>query len=128
MKLRIKGDSLRLRLTQKEVGRLASDGVVEETIGFGTSPDQSLVYRVRRADTVASISTKFIVNELTVSVSADVAARWIGTEQVAMEAHNDIGNGRFLHILIEKDFACLTPRQGDEDKDTFPHPGTGGNC
>ena len=128
MKLRIKGDSLRLRLTQGEVGRFASAGVVEETIGFCTSPDQSLVYRVYRDDSVASISAEFTDNELTVRVSADLATQWIGTEQVGMEAHTDIGNRRFLHIMIEKDFACLTPRLGDDDKDTFPHPATGGGC
>src|SRR5437870_1908972 len=122
MKLRIKGDSLRLRLTRNEVDRLASEGIVEESIGFGASPHQSLIYRVRRDGSSSSIDAECADNELTVSVPTEITAQWIGTEEVGMEAHSDIGNGRFLHILIEKDFACLTPRPGDDDNDTFPHP------
>lgn len=30
--------------------------------------------------------------------------------------------GRTLRILIEKDFSCLEPRDGEEDTDTFAHP------
>jgi hypothetical protein len=27
-----------------------------------------------------------------------------------------------LQILVEKDFACLTPRKGEDDGDAFPNP------
>jgi hypothetical protein len=128
MKLRIKGNSLRLRLTRTEVDRFASEGVIEEMIGFGPEPDQILVYRLCRDDSVSSIQAGLANNELTVSVSAEFADHWIETEQVAMEAHNNIGNERFLHTLIEKDFACLAPRPGDDDKDAFPHPAAGRGC
>ena len=42
MKLRIQGNSLRLRLTQKEVAQLCEWGRVESVVEF--SPGQELVY------------------------------------------------------------------------------------
>ena len=44
MKLRIKGDSLRLRLTQGEVRELAQRGVVSDQVRFG--PGAHLTYRI----------------------------------------------------------------------------------
>ncbi len=46
MKLRIKGPTLRLRLTQGEIGALASEGLVEERVPFAAGVQ--LVYRLRR--------------------------------------------------------------------------------
>jgi len=45
MKLRIKGTSLRLRLTQGEIRALAQQGMIEERVPF---PHAQLVYRLRR--------------------------------------------------------------------------------
>lgn len=42
MKLRIQGNSLRLRLTQKEVGLVRNHGLVESHIEF--APGRSLTY------------------------------------------------------------------------------------
>lgn len=128
MKLRIKGDSLRMRLTQSEVQRLASGADVEDAIGFGSEPNESLAYCVRSSEVSSSLSAKFANTKLTISVPSSLAKEWAESERVALEAHNDIGNGRFLHLLIEKDFTCLTPRLGDDDKDTFPHPSAGLSC
>lgn len=125
MKLRIKGDSLRLRLTQSEVRRLGSGGVVEESIAFGPEAEQALVYRVGVGDAAMSIRTEFTSNELTVSISTMAAAQWTGSDEVAIEDRLEIGNGRLLHVLIEKDFACLTARHGEADNDTFPNPSAG---
>jgi hypothetical protein len=27
-----------------------------------------------------------------------------------------------LSILVEKDFACLSPREGEDEMELFPHP------
>ncbi|MGH8167708.1 MAG: DUF7009 family protein [Woeseiaceae bacterium] len=31
-------------------------------------------------------------------------------------------DGDELSILVEKDFACLAPREGEDDSDKFPNP------
>jgi hypothetical protein len=35
-----------------------------------------------------------------------------------------------LRITLEKDFACLAPREGEDESDNFPHPqaGSGTTC
>ena len=39
----------------------------------------------------------------------------------------DVGGDEPLRILVEKDFACLVEREGEDDSDAFPHP-DGGAC
>jgi hypothetical protein len=46
MKLRIKGNTLRLRLLRSEVERLAAAGVVTEEIRFGPATYDALRYSV----------------------------------------------------------------------------------
>ena len=65
---------------------------------------------------------KFEDHCLSVSVPAGDADNWIGSEQVGIEAMQPLGGGKFLRILVEKDFACLTERVGEDDADTFPVP------
>jgi hypothetical protein len=55
MKLRILGDTLRVRLAQGEVTRLVDDGRVEETIHFGPSAPDALRYCVEADAGVAAI-------------------------------------------------------------------------
>jgi hypothetical protein len=53
VKLRIKGDSLRLRLTRGEVQQLAQQGCVEERVHI--SAQGVLVYRIRRVPAQAAL-------------------------------------------------------------------------
>ena len=55
--------------------------------------------------------------------------QWADSEQVSIEAVQTIDDGSELKILVEKDFACLTPREGEDESDLFPHPEEGeANC
>src|SRR5208282_399702 len=56
MKLRIKGASLRLRLTQGEIRALAEHGMIEERVPF---PHAQLVYRLRRDAAAEQIRASF---------------------------------------------------------------------
>jgi hypothetical protein len=47
---------------------------------------------------------------------------WAATEQVSMAGEQALDEGRVLQILVEKDFACLAPREGEDESDMFPHP------
>jgi hypothetical protein len=48
--------------------------------------------------------------------------KWASTEQVSIAADESLDGGDFLKILVEKDFACLAPRDGEDEADMFPHP------
>ena len=120
MKLRLRGSSLRLRLTRTEVELLArEEGSVDETVRFG--PRTSLTYRIRRAD-VPAVTASLDSTTIDVAVPRATIDAWARSEQVGFEAEQSVGGSDLLHILVEKDWTCLTARPGEEDVDTFPNP------
>jgi hypothetical protein len=127
MKLRLRGNSLRLRLAQGEVAELVRTGRVEETVAFG--PRERLSYALTCKET-AAIAARFEAGAVEVSLPAGLAMDWASSERVGLEAEQPIGEGAHLRILVEKDFACLKPRTGENDSDAFPNPNTscGGGC
>jgi hypothetical protein len=121
MKLRIRGDSIRLRLTQSEVAALATGDTVEETTRFGPRPQDHLSYRLSSSTTATNISADYKQQSICITLPAQEVNHWAATDAVGISAEQPTGPGRLLHILIEKDFACLTKREED-DGDAFPHP------
>ena len=111
MKLRIKGDTIRLRLTQSEVAAVADGDVVLET----TSLSQPFTYALETSG--ETIGAAFEGGRMTVNIPLAVAARWAGTEEVSLR-----GREGGVEILVEKDFACLVPREGEDSSDAFPNP------
>lgn len=65
-------------------------------------------------------------NEIMVRLPETVVLAWVTTDQVSIFGEQVLGDGSKLTILVEKDFACLTPRDGEDDADTFPHPESDG--
>ncbi len=111
MKLRIKGDTIRLRLTRSEVDAIADGDVVVET----TSLPQPFSYALEASG--EAIGAAFERARMTVNIPRAVAVRWASTEEVSLR-----GREGGVEILVEKDFACLVPREGEEDSDAFPNP------
>jgi NOL1/NOP2/fmu family ribosome biogenesis protein len=120
MKLRIRGDSLRLRLTQVEVAALAERGRVEESIGFAAG--ERLTYAIACGGT--ALGAKLTPSGIEVTVPAERLRSWAAGDDVGLEGTQDAGEGRILRILVEKDFACLKQRPHEDDKDAFPNPNT----
>lgn len=122
MKLRIKGNTLRLRLLKSEVDRLAHAGIVSDEIRFGVDTDQALRYSIAASDGVDVVTAQFNDNQILVLVSESDAIDWTTTDRVGIEFVQDVGCDTELSILIEKDFECVT-RPDDPDKaDSFPNP------
>jgi hypothetical protein len=121
MKLRVRGDSLRLRLTRSEVAALARDGLVEESIAFG--PGRRLVYAIRSApDGAPPVAATLDGTRIEVTLPAADVRRWAETDLVGIEGVQDAGEQRTLRVVVEKDFACLKPRPHEDDADAFPNP------
>jgi len=117
MKLRIQGDSIRLRLTRSEVRQLAEAG--EVAAEMRVAPGSSLVYRLRTADR-ADLGAELDGAEVTVFVPASWTAGWPDDDRVGFGGTQDTGGGRQLALLVEKDFDCLHKRPNETD--LFPHP------
>lgn len=110
MKLRISGDSVRLRLTRSEVARFAASGEVEDAVHFGGG--SKLTYALQATDSVEQPRASFSDGRIAVVVSKADAQKWATTDQVGIE-----GDG----IVVEKDFQCM---HGDKerDADAYPNP------
>jgi len=121
MKLRIRGDSLRLRLKRGEVDLLAAGKSIVEETHF---PGAVLRYRLDVADEEA-MQAHLENSSLTIRLPASQVSAWAATDEVSMLAEQDLPGGGKLTLLIEKDFSCLEPghhRECEDDEDTFPHP------
>jgi len=119
MKLRIRGDSLRLRLTRSEVAALVSAGAVSEQMKL--SSDARFEYRLVSDAAAREPHALLESGALVVRVPSALAADWANSNTVGFEARQSNG-GEGLLILVEKDFPCLTPRANEDDSDAFPRP------
>lgn len=114
MKLRIKHNSIRLRLTQMEVAQLRDGGTVEEYIEFDQG--QKLSYRIVSSPDQPTLSAEYRDGNILLAAPASMVLAWANSSQVGMES---IGP---LRLLIEKDFKCTGPADPDDNLDTFPNP------
>jgi len=118
MKLRIKGDSLRLRVGPAEVQQLIATGRVVETIHF--APGVYLRYTLQHSAAAGSIAVSHALYEVTVIVPTSVAQAWANGEDIGI--YGDVPNGAgSLALAIEKDFACLDSAHA-VNGDTYPNP------
>jgi uncharacterized protein DUF7009 len=115
MKLRIQGNSLRLRLTQKEVAQLRDRNRVESSIEFG--PGRTLVYNLEGSFRDKVVKANFEGQTIHVMVPMQVMREWIESDQVSIEALSQAS----VQLLIEKDFQCLH-KSDEQDPDAYPNP------
>lgn len=121
MKLRIRGNSLRLRLTRTEVAELAAAGFVEERAQLGTTPDCALVYRLELSPTAPRPTASFHGSQINILLPATEGRAWAQNDTVGIHGEETWG----LKLTIEKDFKCLDPRRDEDESDAFEHPGGG---
>jgi len=126
MKLRIKGNSMRLRVSPSEMNRLLSDGRIEEIIHFGPEPDAKLTYALEQSASKEGITVSSRPHEVVVVLSTENARSWAEGEQVGIYGVIDVGSGEQLTVVVEKDFACLDRKEGNED--TFANPKSAQLC
>lgn len=126
MKLRIKGNSIRLRLTKSEVEQFATIGEVNEGVSFGHDKP-SLSYAISAIHGIDEPYAEFMNNTISVFIPKGQSVTWADSEEISIEATQPIGNGQQLRILVEKDFGCLTKRPYEDDPDAFPNPRMAGS-
>lgn len=127
MKLRIKGNALRLRLSRSEVARILRRERVEETIRFSPHPNAKLTYALEQEPSVSAPTVRYAEGEITVLLPAALADTWCSTDLVGIAESVSLGTIGSLNLLIEKDLACLD-RSDEENEDTFVNPLAGAVC
>jgi hypothetical protein len=127
MKLRIKGESMRLRVSRSEVAKLLAGDCLEDTVHFAPEAGAQFTYALQRDPSVSRPTVHYSGNRVTILLPADQADAWGVTDQVGIAEDVSLGDVGSLSLLIEKDFACLD-RGGEENEDSFPNPHAGAKC
>lgn len=127
MKLRIKGNSIRLRMNRSEVNTLAVNGAVEEKTAFGTDQDQNFTYRIEKSEGDI-VNAGFQNGTMLIRAPAGIVDEWAAADQLGFSGRQMLEDGSVLDILVEKDLTCLKPRDGEDESDNFPNPESKVSC
>ena len=119
MKLRIRGNSLRIRLTRSEVDSFAKDGYLEEKTEFGSS---TFVYALQAKDGIDFLKAAFEGNTITLFVPSSLPAIWAANEVVGYDNKMEPANSNNLYLLLEKDFKCIDAPPDEDQSDNFENP------
>lgn len=112
MKIRIKDNSVRFRLTQSEVALLGKAGLVSCTTEFTGRP---LVYTIE-SSAVTELSVSFTDNKIVLKMPEDMVRELVFTERVGFDGQSDL-----VKVLVEKDFVCIDNSLEDQS-DNYPNP------
>ena len=118
MKLRIKTNSIRIRLTKSEVKKLAETGYLEEQTMFANN---KFVYALQSTDTVNELSATLNTNKITMVVPAAFIKNWPANNVIGFNANMPVAENESLYLLLEKDFVCLDETTEDQS-DNFDNP------
>ncbi len=119
MKIRIKGKSIRYRLTKTEIDDFGKNGLLEEKTEFLNGA--SFYYRLEKKAGITNMEASFSGNRISIFVPENMAAKWTTTDTVGFDNKMDLGEGKELFLLIEKDFVCLDHTFEDQS-DNYPNP------
>jgi hypothetical protein len=120
MKLRIKGNSVRVRLDRRDLEGLIAHGRIEDAVRFGQG--QAFRYTVE----VGSAPRErprvcYDAGRLLMRINPVDAESWLAGDRVGFD-HDQAVDGGVLRVILEKDFACIDRPAGEEADDAFAFP------
>jgi len=116
MKLRFRGNSVRLRLNQSEVRELAAGNALEEQVHF---PDSARVSYVLQPTPSTTAQASFREGAIRVLAPESELRQWAASDSIGLYFELP-ANGTALKIAIEKDLECTDGPVEDRDPDAFP--------
>jgi hypothetical protein len=118
MKIRIKGNSLRFRLTRSEVDQFVLTGCVEEKVNFGNS----IFYYSLTKSAQDQLYASYKDNKITLYFPLSFISQWADSAQTGFEYNMEVeGSETPLYLLVEKDFTCLD-KTNEDQSDNYPNP------
>ncbi|WP_405198457.1 DUF7009 family protein [Christiangramia sp. LLG6405-1] len=117
MKIRIRGNSVRYRLTKDEVEHLCKEKSIEERTNFSKL---DFIYEIKVTDT-EQLDIHFYDNKITLKISDSLIQNWETNNRVGFSHSVVTSNGKSIDVLLEKDFTCLEDR-GEDESNNYPNP------
>lgn len=108
---------------------LRDSGLVGARTGFPGG--REFQYRVESSPASVNPGAFFSESVITVRLPETTVLAWANSEQVSIVGEQRLDDGEPLAILVEKDFACLVPRDNEDESDMFSNPDAaadGGQC
>ena len=118
MKIRIKGNSIRYRLTKTEVETFGKVGFYEEKTEF---MDHIFKYVLRSKENISRLEADFKNDTVSMYLPEKDKLAWVNSDRVGFQNTIALGNGKELILLLEKDFVCLDETIEDQS-DNYPNP------
>tara|TARA_R100000935_G_scaffold58450_1_gene95633 strand:+ start:1537 stop:1905 length:369 start_codon:yes stop_codon:yes gene_type:complete len=117
MKIRIRGNSVRFRLTKDEVEQLCREKFIEEKTNF---PNLDFTYAIMVSAT-KKLAVDFANNQISLQISEELLQGWETNNRVGYSSTVPTSNNKTIDILLEKDFTCLEDR-GEDESNNYPNP------
>lgn len=117
MKIRIKGNTLRIRLSKSEVADFDKNGYIQEHTRFATS---IFTYALKSYNGTEMNAT-FEQGVITMLLPDSMKSEWVNTGRVGFEGTVPVAEGETLQLLLEKDFKCLDENIEDQS-DNYDNP------
>ena len=118
MKIRIKGNSIRFRLSKSEVDYFEKEKFLEEKTEFGKN---SFAYALKVKENGEELSAEFSDGTITMFIPQQLAKEWTTSEKTGYEGEMEIGGGKKLFLLLEKDYKCLD-QVAEDQSDNYENP------
>jgi hypothetical protein len=118
MKLKLHGNSIRVRLNRREVARFAEEGRLEETFAYELG--RRLAYGLESSADVSSVGVRVDDGGIFVVLPLGLAAHWTGGDQVGISGSVPLEGGQAVSVLVEKEFRRL--HGANKDPDLYPNP------
>lgn len=119
MKIRIKGNSLRIRISKTEVDNFCTNGHIEEKTDFGTT---SFAYKLLLGGNTDNLDADFREGVVTMYVPAELVKDWNTNATVGFSNNKLLPDGEHLFLLLEKDFKCIDNTMMEDQSDNFDNP------
>ena len=117
MKLRIKGNSVRLRLSKTDVEKLVVAKYLEERTSFGNN---TFTYALQSKDGGDKLSANFDGGKITVFIPEVFIKDWVVNDVIGFNATEQVNDTESLYIQVEKDFKCLD--ETTDQSDNYENP------
>ncbi|XZF14908.1 DUF7009 family protein [Chitinophagaceae bacterium MMS25-I14] len=118
MKIRIKGNSVRYRLSKTDVANFMANSYIEEHTSFGVS---ELIYALQQTPDTTELTATFDDGKIIMYAPCRLVEGWAENDTVGFEAYMPLPGGDTLYLLLEKDFQCIDQTNEDQS-DNYVNP------
>ncbi|RYE36965.1 MAG: hypothetical protein EOP42_01445 [Sphingobacteriaceae bacterium] len=119
MKIRIKGNSVRFRLSRPEIEKFGNDGYIEEKTEF---LNNTFCYAIQKLFDGTTLDASFTGQKLTVFVPKAIMQEWVNSDVVGYSHYLPLSEEKSLFLLIEKDYKCIDGDESEDQSDYYDNP------